>query len=1848
MSKKIKVKLKRSASLVCAAALVFGVIPKDTTSSNYIAYASKTPIINETEEDSIELFIPQKSVTGEFAEIPQIEDNEPEPSEPKNEPESSEPKPSEPESSKEESSETESSESESSKEESGEPESSEAESGETESSETESSEAESSEAESSETESSESGSSEADSGETESNETELTVPQLGEPEVALVSDELEQVPEGDDSSSGENTQEYINISNEIKSLGKDEKGAFINYSGDVSATINADVASGIVAKDLKARVFIYDNKNKLINNSDDITPTLNAGELLINSGISAKFERADTYSLKVSIYYEDEEKNVVVLKENTTNLVIEKQTIQHVSNYSDKVEIYYDSPLNIEDIHNKIKVGTQPYLNNLNITEDSINTAGIFAVNNGKLEITNIPAGTTINGVEKELKFVYAGTDVSEESDKITVNLIAKPRLVKVNFDNKKLSTELSYRDTSKEETFTIENISDETKLKEIKYNIEVIPNDIVECTSTIEDGKYKITIKPKKVGGAKLTIRNSSENTGFIMQDSEEFKIKVENSPIQKGDFQVIYNNKSVSIEEWINNLNTDNVCWINQNLTIKIKDYLHDNGIYNVIGCNQVINSTVPSQSITLLANADNEGKKIDYEFWMKKVITESGSPEVIADTSVVGDGGKISVVIGFDSGKPQKKDVKLVEPHRKDGDDDQNWYYSQPVNITVEYTDDVSGIKEIQYTTDNQEWNKINQIKFDTEEKIYTSSFQLTENGSYAVAVRAIDYAGNISEPYELVTNNNKKVTIVIDKEAPECNITVQAENDKNYEPEKWTNKKLTYTCEDNNIFQVKYKFVSIKDDVLANKKPKEDGAKNEDASEYDDWDVLPSDGLVIGGGDKPENINGYFYFVAESKSGLMSNDLAKIPVRLQQTLPEKMAVNIKNEKKPEQGNGTVWYNFDTQFNGLYPEVNFSYEDYIKTCITEEYNAPIKIYRKVYEKGSNNGQEKTATIGFKDNNEYAGYLESPSTYNLGHFSEAVSDLKVTFVEGKELKNGEFVVEYWIQDEAGNESEMAYYEFNIDTKAPEIGSVSLTDGTKLKAIGEIATYDIFSQNAVSGTVESTDSLSGIKSTKIMKTNSTTGCSEENAVNSNKFTIDQGNRCLLYIVVEDNAGNKTTITTNGIVVDNEKPTGDGSAELIVSPKGANSNGFFNKDLDLEISIKDAPENDYSSLQEVKYVLYNGSNKEEKVVFESSKTSVTLSELESARTYKSKIAIDAKKYEGNEAYLEVTAKDKAGNERVSKQEIKIDITKPVIKVNFDNNNAVNDKYFNADRTATIHISELNFDANKVTIKATKNGAEYPVNISSWKSDGKEHYATIAFKEDGDYTLTVKCTDLADNEAEQVTAQPFVIDKTASVIKVVYSDVNPYNEKYYNKDVVADIIVTEKNFSEKDFKIMSEGLVKTGNWTHSGSEHKLSLSFTEDGFYYFDCNYTDLAGNKMEALGRQEFYIDKTEPVVAITGIENDSANAGSINPIVTIQDKNFDANGVNISVQTGRGKVVDTAQQINPVENGFSYVLTDLTNKGDDVYYLTASGTDMAGNNTELVYRFSLNRNGSTYDLTNISNMSENTYYRTLDIEDMVIVEMNVDKVEKFAVHMTRNGTLLTDKQVKKVSGLGNDEVLYKVDVSGNENIGYTYKYTIFKENFSQEGTYNISFYSKDAAGNEVNSTLDEKAAEVHFIVDNTVPKAVFDGIESDGNYDEKSKTVNVMVTDNFKLAEAEISLVNENGEELQSWNYLDMAEAEGSVVELVIPEYKGRQSILFRAKDAAGNEIITLPDTQDVPTNFVISTNPVTYNSGTTDSDNNDNNNNNVLFIVISALAGLSAIAGAAVFLRKKYKVTK
>lgn len=141
----------------------------------------------------------------------------------------------------------------------------------------------------------------------------------------------------------------------------------------------------------------------------------------------------------------------------------------------------------------------------------------------------------------------------------------------------------------------------------------------------------------------------------------------------------------------------------------------------------------------------------------------------------------------------------------------------------------------------------------------------------------------------------------------------------------------------------------------------------------------------------------------------------------------------------------------------------------------------------------------------------------------------------------------------------------------------------------------------------------------------------------------------------------------------------------------------------------------------------------------------------------------------------------------------------------------------------------------------------------------------------------------------------------------------------------------------------------------GQWKHDGDLHTVQLVFDKEGGHHLECAYTDLAGNPARRAVR-EFVLDQTAPVILIQGVRDGSANRGEILPVVTVSDAHIEQQGVSIAVRAGTGAPVDNLIETEVFEDEANtkcrFTLKDMTDKEDNVYYLTVTAADQAGNQT--------------------------------------------------------------------------------------------------------------------------------------------------------------------------------------------------------------------------------------------------------------------------------------------------------
>lgn len=585
-------------------------------------------------------------------------------------------------------------------------------------------------------------------------------------------------------------------------------------------------------------------------------------------------------------------------------------------------------------------------------------------------------------------------------------------------------------------------------------------------------------------------------------------------------------------------------------------------------------------------------------------------------------------------------------------------------------------------------------------------------------------------------------------------------------------------------------------------------------------------------------------------------------------------------------------------------------------------------------------------------------------------------------------------------------------------------------------------------------------------------------------------------------------------------------------------------------------------------------------------------------------------------FNSNYLTIKVTAIDYAGNQKVNADtHLAVDTINPFITVTYTASNSTeedaaflngNDTFGyignNQNRKAHIYIQELNFDQSFVEFTVKRDGEPLEITPTfepvpgdvSFKGEQlgwamELDFATLVTDDGNEFTFEVEYTDRAGNKTDDtdethftydcIYPNCFVIDNTKPTITVEFDNNDVKNEKYFKADRTATVTIKERFFS-KDYLFDWSGLTLGGaadpNFTRIikvfvGSQddtyiHQYTLGFREEGDYTFDVKYTDLAGNLSEAYAcnsaaHKEFTVDKTKPELAITGVVNESANNGTVAPIITYSDTNLDRNTVMTTLNGVNKGTVKYNNVFGTTEKGGSVTFMDFQHAKDidDIYTLTAAVADKAGNASDKKIVFSVNRFGSTYDLSKLSHI--NGHYLQQE-EDIVFTEVNVDtiKPESLRLKMTKNGTPSDLKEGADYSVTKNES---------KWSSWSSYVYTVKKDLFADDGKYSISVYSVDAAEN-INENINEtKAADISFGVDKTKPVVVPIDFESGVQYPVESKKVSVDIKDNLVLGKVKIYL---NDKEL---NY----ETSGETYLFDIPESNRKQTVRIVALDAAGNE---------------------------------------------------------------------
>ena len=497
--------------------------------------------------------------------------------------------------------------------------------------------------------------------------------------------------------------------------------------------------------------------------------------------------------------------------------------------------------------------------------------------------------------------------------------------------------------------------------------------------------------------------------------------------------------------------------------------------------------------------------------------------------------------------------------------------------------------------------------------------------------------------------------------------------------------------------------------------------------------------------------------------------------------------------------------------------------------------------------------------------------------------------------------------------------------------------------------------------------------------------------------------------------------------------------------------------------------------------------------------------------------------------------------------------------------------------------------------------------------------------------DNQFNGTVKfdVADRSGNKTAQAEDKRIVVDNIAPTATVSYNE--PVNAEdgvsYYDGDIRGEVAINEANFYAEDVSVMvssNGGAPQTLNtsWSDgSGDTHIGSFTLTDDADYVVTIDYRDKSGNTMAEYTSNQLTIDTgiEEPVFSINGAARSGDNGGAykddVNVSFRFEDQNFDTQTVKL-VRTRFNETKDVTADFISVAlsdkggSGSFDIAREVENDG--IYVLTATMTDKAGHSAESHVKFTVNRYGSVYEysdyLTSLIRDGGQYIAKNGDAaitNDLVITEYNADRIVSgsLKIVITRDGETVDPRFTASP------------EASDSTAIGssgwYQYVYTIRKENFAEDGLYNITLTSEDATGNTSTSVPENSMAAngeqildvIAFTVDTTAPE-----IRNIVGLDKKivnaqEQAVRYTIVDIGGLKQVEVIVNGETADTIT-----DFADDRNSFTgEFVLRERNDAQTVQLRVTDLAGNvtdtasgdfdpgERFVFNDTVTVSTNFFV-----------------------------------------------------
>ncbi|VYT86460.1 hypothetical protein [Clostridium tertium] len=535
--------------------------------------------------------------------------------------------------------------------------------------------------------------------------------------------------------------------------------------------------------------------------------------------------------------------------------------------------------------------------------------------------------------------------------------------------------------------------------------------------------------------------------------------------------------------------------------------------------------------------------------------------------------------------------------------------------------------------------------------------------------------------------------------------------------------------------------------------------------------------------------------------------------------------------------------------------------------------------------------------------------------------------------------------------------------------------------------------------------------------------------------------------------------------------------------------------------------------------------------------------------------YKVRIPMLSNSYEND--IFEIVVKGKEDNElKIPVEEKIFTITriKTTQSINFslDDGSQLLEDIYDKHFQIKVKLSEedLDLQSNNVIVNLYKKleGQEIDDNVKEvYKGNGK-NIPNISIEEDGKYKIEVRAIDKTGKEFSD--DKEFGVDKNRPSIEVVNE---VYNDKYYQDDVIIRIsdnyaLDYSKSFYELD------GVKATLD--NSKGEKSSEIIIEGEGSHNLVINAVDSKESEPKTF---DFIIDKIDPEISITGIEENSKlnKDDNKNIRINVKDDNISLKNDELDIEKLR---------IEVTRNGETYT-------SDDLEFVLDEGSK---NSATLEYEFS--RDGDY----NINITAEDNAGRVGKVESFKFsIDTKPPKITAKYGEIDLNKDIQYFKSYEEVVILLEDENmsdnnLINVFKNGVEEDKKLWSFTKvnnklyqLNKSISEDDSYKIIVNSTD----EFENSLEVK--EYNFVVDNTAPEIKVNSYKKFNKEDVdiviSSKDTNqdindiIVKKDNKKLeVEGFKEDINDNTKSDFSYKFVE----------------EGKYYIEVKSKDKAGNEI--------------------------------------------------------------------